>query len=228
MDPTQANVHHNQFVEFLKKEGSYETLTEFHKVAESVRAHPNLPQISDLYSDWQGHATVSMKRAFFTTSLLTLSQIFLYGLNRWAEHGFWQLTKPVEDLWRLKLVIILAILVSGALYLSALLRDKQIRDFNVYQLRDLLDEAIRLREALKNLYNEFCAANDTETEDFESGLVGSSQNSSYRRFREVQIVMEDYERFVSVNMPRQMILDLYDLYAVPALGVVAVITLLTA
>lgn len=223
MEGASANRYKNNFTTYLKDRGEQHLITKFHKISNETVNHPYLSEMASLYSDWQGHASISTKRALVTTSLLAITQVFIFGLSHWHEHGFWGFKVPAEDLWRLKLVIILTILVSAILYLAALTRDKKARDFKAFQLRDLLDKVSDVYYKLEEQHNLFANEQEQPGTDLKIALAGSSSSTFAHQVQAVESTISDYEKFVKDNRKNQRILDVYDVIIIPLIGLTAVL-----
>src|SRR5690606_16014427 len=121
----------NSFYEISNAEKSA-----IHKAALKLVNNPYKANIATIYSDWQGHVAISMKRAMFTLASVSLAQFFVLG-----DAFELQVTSIISELpqggeVRLKIVFTIAVLVSALLYLLALNRDMRIRNFQAYSVRD--------------------------------------------------------------------------------------------
>lgn len=223
MKHDEINQIHQAFTKFLT--GNNFNLGELFQASNSLIANPRRDNLLTIHSDWQGHAAISMKRAVFTLTMITLLQYFVLGdafqlQTTWLTHEL-----PNGGYIRLKIAFTVSVLLSLVLYVLAFKRDKQIRDLKVSMLKLALEEFGKKHLHFKSLYQQFKEESgyQIKDDDLQAVLFGISRHSEREQnFYEAVSSYTEYDKGVRPNSFKQECLDIYDIKVIPTLALLSI------
>jgi hypothetical protein len=223
MKHDEINIINQSFTKFLT--GHNFNLGELFQASNSVVANPRRDNLLTIHSDWQGHAAISMKRAVFTLTMITLLQYFVLGdafqlQSTWLPHEL-----PNGGYIRLKIAFTVSALLSLVLYVLAFKRDKQIRDLKVSMLKLALEEFGEKYQHFKDLYQRFKEESGYQIKDsdWQAVLFGISRHSKREQnFHEASSSYTEYDKGVRPNSFKQDCLDIYDMKVIPTLALLSI------
>ncbi|RUO36934.1 hypothetical protein CWE13_08805 [Aliidiomarina shirensis] len=220
-EKTQLN---SDFKDYIKANDAEHTLDSYRRTMEGVLGNPYINDLGSLFSDWQGHATISMKRAFFSISALSIIQIFVFGEAFLAQLGILGVEATPTNTVRLLIVVTVSLLCSGALYLAAINRDKANRNYKATRLTKQLDAHLNAEKELREIYDKFRVDTNNTSGTFATALIGPSVfKSKYERYRNLQSILHHYQHLIKPSQRKQWLLDKYDIFVIPTIGILAII-----